>query len=188
MAGWRAADRCRTKSTSEFRLGGCSFLPKTGGATLAIGSTKVDQNVLQDQYPTHQTAIILPEIGAKLPVTDGNKFPAIGGNRRLVASNYATSRKNGRRGPDAWRPNAPDDLPVLASRFGADLLSVPQEWLDMEKAAARLQKQGLRLPVAGGKLREFNPGQRILFGEVYSGCGNATRAFVESASGDHEIG
>ena len=58
----------------------------------------------------------------------------------------------------------------------------------MEKAAARLQKQGLRLPVAGGKLWEFNPGHRILFWEVYSGCGNATRAFVESASGDHDIG
>ena len=26
-----------------------------------------------------------------------------------------------------------------------------------------------------------------MFGEVYSGCGNATRACVESASGDHEI-
>ena len=57
----------------------------------------------------------------------------------------------------------------------------------MEKAVARLQKQGLRLPVAGGKLWEFNPGHRILFWEVHSGCGNATRAFVESASGDHEI-
>ena len=57
----------------------------------------------------------------------------------------------------------------------------------MEKAAALLQKHGLRLPVVGGKLREFNPGQRIMFWEVYSGCGNATRAFVESASGDHEI-
>ena len=68
------------RSTSEFRLGGCSLLPNIGGATLAIGSTKVDmtstgrgQNVLQDQDPTHQTAIILPDIGAKLPVTDGNK-------------------------------------------------------------------------------------------------------------------
>ena len=67
-------------------------------------------------------------------------------------------------------------------------LSVPQEGLDMEKAAARLQKQGLRLPVAGGKLWEFNPVHRILFWEVYSGCGNATRAFVESASRDHKIG
>ena len=56
----------------------------------------------------------------------------------------------------------------------------------MEKAAALLQKHGLRLPVAGGKLREFNPGQRIMVWEVYSGCGNATRAFVESADGDHE--
>ena len=85
------------------------------------------------------------------------------------------------------RSNARDDLPALASRFGADLLSVPQEWLDMEKAVVRLQKHGLRLPVVGGKLREFNPGQRIMFWEVYSGCGTATRAFVESASGDHEI-
>ena len=184
------------RSTSEFRLGGCSFLPNIGGATLAIGSTKVDmtstgrgQNVLQDQDPTHQTAIILPDIGAKLPVTDGNKCPAIGGKSGLVASNLATGSKNGRRRPSvpSWRPNARDDLPVLASRFGADLLSVPQEWLDMEKAAALLQKHALRLPVAGGKLREFNPGQRIMCWEVYSGCGNATRAFVESASGDHEI-
>ena len=184
------------RSTSEFRLGGCSFLPNIGGATLAIGSTKVDmtstgrgQNVLQDQDPTHQTAIILPDIGAKLPVTDGNKCPAIGGKSGLVASNLATGSKNGRRRPSvpSWRPNARDDLPVLASRFGADLLSVPQEWLDMEKAAALLQKHALRLPVAGGKLREFNPGQRIMFWEVYSGCCNATRAFVESASGDHEI-
>ena len=90
------------RSTSEFRLGGCSFLPNIGGATLAIGSTKVDmtstgrgQNVLQDQDPTHQTAIILPDIGAKLPVTDGNKCPAIGGKSGLVASNLATGRKNG---------------------------------------------------------------------------------------------
>ena len=80
-----------------------------------------------------------------------------------------------------------DDLPALASRFGADLLSVLQEWLDMEKAVARLQKHGLRLPAVGGKLWEFDPGQRIMFWEVHSGCGNATRAFVESASGDHEI-
>ena len=82
-----------------------------------------------------------------------------------------------------------DDLPLLASRFGADLLSVPQEWLDMEKAAALLQKHGLSLPVTGGKLRKFvNPGEtKIMFWEVYSGCCHATRAFVESASGDHEI-
>ena len=53
------------RSTSEFRLGGCSFLPNIGGATLAIGSTKVDmastgrgQNVLQGQDPARQTAII----------------------------------------------------------------------------------------------------------------------------------
>ena len=58
----------------------------------------------------------------------------------------------------------------------------------MKKAAAILQKHGLRLPVAGGKLREFYPGERIMLWEVYSGCGNATREFVESASGDHEIG
>ena len=183
------------RGTSEFRLGGCS-LPNIGGANPSIGSTNVDmtstgrgQNVLQDQDPTHQTAIILPDIGAKLPVTDRNKCPAIGGKSGLVASHLATGSKNGRRRPSvpSWRPNARDDLPVLASRFGADLLSVPQEWLDMEKAVALLQKHGLRLPVVGGKLREFNPGQRIMFWEVYSGCGNATRAFVESASGDHEI-
>ena len=107
-----------------------------------------------------------------------------------VASNLRTGDKKILRRPSvpSWRPNARDDLPALASRFGADLLSVPQEWLDMEKAAALLQKHGLRLPVAGGKLWEFNPGQRILFCEVCSGCGNATRAFVESASGDHDIG
>ena len=77
--------------------------------------------------------------------------------------------------------------PALALRFGDDLSSVPEEWLDMETAAALLQKHGLHLPVAGGKLREFSPGERIMFWEVYSGCGNATRAFLESASGDHEI-
>ena len=62
-----------------------------------------------------------------------------------------------------------------------------QEWLDLEKAVACLRTHGLRVPVVGGKLREFDPGQRIMFWEVYSGCGNATHAFVESASGDHEI-
>jgi len=185
------------RSTSEFRLGGCSFLPNIGGATLAIGSTKVDmtstghgQNVLQDQDPTHQTATIVPVLGPKLPVTDGTKCPAIGGKHGRVASNLAIGSKNGRRWSSSvpsWRPNARDDLPVLASRFGDDLLSVPREWLDMEKAAALLQKHGLRLPAAGGKLREFIPGERIMFWEVHSGCGNATRAFVESASGHHEI-
>ena len=73
--------------------------------------------------------------------------------------------------------NARKDLAVLARRFGADLSSVPEEWLDMEKAAALLQKHGLLLPVAGGKLRDFRPGERIMFWEVYSGSGNATRAF-----------
>ena len=92
---------------------------------LAIGSTKVDQNVSQDQYPTRQTATILPETGATLPVTDGNKCPAIGGKSGLAASNLATDGKNGRRRPSAWRPNARDGS---------------QEWLDMEKAAALLQK------------------------------------------------
>ena len=33
----------------------------------------------------------------------------------------------------------------------------------MEKPAALLQKHGLRLPVAGGKLREFTPRHRIMF-------------------------
>ena len=126
-------------------------------------STGRGQNVLQDQDPTHQTAMILPVTGAKLPVTDGNKCPAIGGKSGLVASKLTTGSNHGRRVP-SWRPNARDDLPVLASRFGADLLSVPQEWLDMEKAVARLQTHGLRVPVVGGKLREFNPGQSIIFG------------------------
>ena len=57
----------------------------------------------------------------------------------------------------------------------------------MEKATVLLQTHGLRLPVVGGKLQAFNPGQTIMYWEVHSGCGNATRAFAESASGDHEI-
>ena len=80
------------------------------------------------------TTTLLPIGGARrnesgcsdnLPVTDGNKCPAIGGKSGLVASNLATDSKNGRRRPSAWRPNARDDS---------------QEWLDMEKAAALLQK------------------------------------------------
>ena len=89
------------RNTSEFRLGGCSFLPNIGGATqVDMTSTGRGQNVLQDQDPTHQTAIILPDIGAKLPAKSG-----------LVASNLAIGSKNGRRRPSlpSWRPNAPDD-------------------------------------------------------------------------------
>ena len=151
---------------------------------------------------------MLLDIGGQLPVIDGKKLPAAGGESRfvgrnpapggkcgLVGSNPATGGKSGRRKPsvpsrpppEAWRPNARGDLPVLARRFGADLSSVPEEWLHMEKAAALLKKHGLRFPVAGGKLRDIRPGERIMFWEVYSGCGNATRAFLESATGDHEI-
>ena len=76
------------RGTSEFRLGGCS-LPNIGGANPFIGSTNVDMTSTgrgQNVLPTHQTAIILPDIGAKLPVTDRNKCPAIGGKLGHVAS------------------------------------------------------------------------------------------------------
>lgn len=186
----------------------CSFLPNMGGTWLATGSSKIHmtsagRDPVFPQGPAHVTANTWPDIGGQLPelpATGGKsrcvaRNPASGGKSGLVGSNPATGGKSGRRKPsvpsrpppEAWRPNAREDLPILARRFGADLSSVPEEWLDMEKSAALLQKHGLRLPVAGGKLREFRPGERIMFWEVYSGCGNATRAFLESASGDHEI-
>ena len=108
-----------------------------------------------------------------------------GDHKRRRASAASTLR---RPPPDLepWRPNARDDVPALAQRFGADLLSVPNDWLGRQKAGALLQKQGLRLPVVGGKLRGFIPEEQIMFWEVYSGCSNATRAFWDSASGEHK--
>jgi len=77
-------------------------------------------------------------------------------------------------------------MPALAQRFGSDLLSVPEAWLDHKKAEALLKEHGLQLPAAGGNLREWIRGEQVMFWEVYSGSGNATRAFLASASGEQK--
>jgi len=164
----------------------CSFLPNIGGTWLATGSSKIHmtsagRDPVFPQGPAHETANMLLDIGGQLPIIDGKNLPAAGGESRfvgrnpatggkcgLVGSNPAIGGKIGRRKPsvpsrpplEAWRPNARDELPVLARRFGADLSSVPEEWLHMENVAALLQKHGLRLPVDAKGLRVDVPNPR----------------------------
>jgi len=106
---------------------------------------------------------------------------------RLRHKDRSATSARPRSPPEAWRPNATDDLPALAQRYGADLLEVPTEWLDRQKAEGILQARPLRLPATGGRLRDPIPGEHIAFWEVYSGCGHATRAVLESASGDEQM-
>ena len=203
MSKTRKNNRNRAaRSTSECGQVNVAFNADICGKLLASSSTKASHADSVSQSPSE--ANILPDItGGKRKHVNG--VEGSGGNdqkgcRRIAGTDLSKTSCSlefdgisflpsvaGTLLVTKWRPNAREDLPVLARRFGADLSSVPEEWLDMEKAAALLQKHGLRLPVAGGKLRDFRPGERIMFWEVYSGCGNATRAFLESATGDHEI-
>ena len=113
-----------------------SFLPIIRGTWLATGSSKIHmtsagRDPVFPQGPTHETANTLLDIGGQLPVIDGKKLPAAGGDSRfvgrnpatggksgLVGSNPATGSKSGRRKPslpphpppEPWRRNLVREL------------------------------------------------------------------------------
>jgi hypothetical protein len=66
----------------------CSFVPNIGGTWLATGSSKIHmtsagRDPVFPQGPAHETGNMLLDIGGQLPVIDGKKLPAAGGESRL---------------------------------------------------------------------------------------------------------
>jgi hypothetical protein len=82
-----------------------------------------------------------------------------------------------------WRTELQCDIPMIGTKYGYDLESVPENWLDASCARQALQCCGLLTPSIGGGTETLKLSGTLDFWEIYAGCGNLTAACLEPVVG-----
>ena len=159
-------------------LGAGAGVPATGGACLPTLSGSSDAGVERN----------MPRVGTSTPAPGGvTSLPALSGSAGAGVKRKApaTSRDNREDDISAWRANAYDDLPRIGSLYGQDLVTCPPHWQNEQEAREYLKRKEIRVPTHDGGSVCWTRDSNGTWGfwEVYSGCSNATEAFISPASG-----
>ena len=122
---------------------------------------------------------MLPPLGTNTPATN---TPASGGALPCKRKHTAIGQNTD---VCSWRANAYDDLETIGNLYGKDLVSCPPHWLNEADARTYLKDNQIIVPGPNGEtfLWGRDPNGTWEFWEIYSGCANATEAFVSPATG-----
>ena len=108
----------------------------------------------------------LPEVDAQIPLQEKQRA--------------TRKRKPPAPRPSYLRCDAENDLGQISSKYGADLVQVPVEWLDMQKAFSLLTSLNILVWTVSGIGQGLKLSSSVFLLEIFAGCGNLTRAATEA--------
>ncbi len=120
-----------------------------------------------------------PSLPAVLGHGEGPALPALGGHttKNSHSVGFVSPAVGGRTHQSFWRRTASEDITEVARKYGQDLSSVPLEWLDPEKARARLAGHMLQTWTQRG-WAPLDLDQPVHVFEIYAGSFHFTKACV----------
>ena len=111
---------------------------------------------------TRHKVVCKPAMGVPSPASEA--IPCASMKRKRMTVDTDTTPTAGLR---HWRTELQCDIPMIGSKYGYDLISVPEGWLDASCARQTLQCCGLLTPAVGGGTEALElSGTLFVFGNL----------------------